>query len=107
MEYRFLGTGAALLHGVVLPAGDIDILVKERRGVEVFNDALKCFDCLMAPTFLEDMRQFYAEFRVNGVEVGISTVEIEADVDWIETYGSGPWTHFVLLSCGLDSNGEA
>ena len=42
VEYRLLGTGAALLHGVVLPAGDIDILVKERRGAEVFSDALSC-----------------------------------------------------------------
>lgn len=100
VEYRFLGTGAALLHGVALPAGDIDILVKERRGVDVFSEALTCFDCLVAPMFLEDMRQYYAEFRVNGVEVGISTVEIETDVDWIETYGSGPWTHYVLLPCG-------
>ena len=57
VEYRFLGTGAALLHGVALPAGDIDILVKERKVVEVFSSALKCFDCLMAPKFLEDMRQ--------------------------------------------------
>jgi hypothetical protein len=100
VEYRFLGTGAALLHGVALPAGDIDILVKERRGVNVFSIALACFDCLIAPTFLEDMRQYYTEFRVNGVEVGISTVEIETDVDWIETYGSGPWTHYVFLPCG-------
>lgn len=100
VEYHFLGTGAALLYGVVLPAGDIDILVKERRGVEVFSDTLACFNCLIAPTYLESMRQYYAEFRINGVEVGISTVEIETDMDWIETYGSGPWTHYVLLPCG-------
>jgi hypothetical protein len=100
VEYRFLGTAAALLHGVVLPAGDIDILVKERKGVEVFSDALVGFDCLLAPTYLEDMRQYYAEFKINGVEVGISTVEIETDEDWIETYGPGPWIHYVLLPCG-------
>ena len=75
-------------------------MVKERGGVDVFSEALARFDCLMAPTFLEDMRQYYAEFRVNGVEVGVSTVEIETDADWIETYGSGPWTHYVLLPCG-------
>lgn len=100
VEYRLVGTGAALLHGVVLPAGDIDILVKERRGIEVFNDALSDSDCLIAPNYLEDMRQYYAEYRVNGVEVGISTVEVETDNDWMETYGSGPWTHYVLLPCG-------
>jgi hypothetical protein len=84
----------------VLPAGDIDILVKERQVVELFCDALAEFDCLMAPTHLKDMRQYYAEFRVNGVEVGVSTVEIETDADFIETYGPGPWTHYVLFPCG-------
>ncbi len=100
VEYRFVGTGAALLHGVVMPAGDIDILVKERRGIDVFNETLKEFECLLAPTFMNDMRQYYTEHRVNGVEVGVSTVEIETDADWIETYGSGPWTHYVLFPCG-------
>ncbi len=100
VEYRFLGTGAALLYGVVMPAGDIDILVKERRGVDVFSKGLKRFECLMAPTFLEDMRQYYAEHRIDSVEVDVSTVEIETDADWIETYGSGPWTHYVSLPCG-------
>jgi hypothetical protein len=99
VEYRLVGTGAALLHRVKLPAGDIDILVKERQGVKIFNYALSCFDCLMTPTYLEDMRQYYAEFRINKVEVGISSVEIETDEDWIETYGPRPWTHYVLLPC--------
>lgn len=103
VEYRFLGTGAALLHGVKLPAGDVDFLVKKRKGVDVFSEGLKRFECLLAPTFLEGMRQYYAEFRVNGVEVGVSTVEIETDADWVETYGSGPWTHYVLLPCGAFS----
>jgi len=58
------------------------------------------FDYLMSPTYLGDMRQYYAEFRTNGVEVGISTVEIETDLDWIETYGPGLWVRYVLLPCG-------
>jgi hypothetical protein len=38
---------------------------------------------------------------VNGVEVGISTVEIETDLDVLETYGPGLWErHYVLLPCG-------
>lgn len=100
VEYRLLGTGAALLHGVVLPAGDIDILVKERTEVEVLSDALSCFTCRIPPTYLENTRQYYVEFMIDGVEVGISTVEVETDVDWIETYGPGPWIHYVLLPCG-------
>lgn len=100
IEYRLLGTGAALLHGVDLPAGDIDILVKDREAVDVFSDALACFKCLYPPTFLEHAKQYYVEFEINGVDVGISTVEIETDLDWIETYGPGPWVHYVLLPCG-------
>jgi len=95
-----LGTGAAALHGVELPAGDIDILVEDRKAVDVSGDALACFKCPYPPTFLEDMRQYYVEFEINGVDVGISTVEIETDLDWIETYGPGPWVHYVLLPCG-------
>jgi hypothetical protein len=100
VEYGLVGTGAALLHGVVLPAADIDILVSERLGVQAFSDALSCFECRMMPTFLENTRQYYAEFSINGVEVGISTVELETDLDWIETYGPGPWVHYVSLPCG-------
>lgn len=33
VEYRLVGTGAALLHGAPLPARDIDLLVKEREAV--------------------------------------------------------------------------
>jgi len=100
IEYRLLGTGAALLHGVELPAGDIDILVKDRKAADAFNDALACFKCLYPPSFLEHSRQYYVEFEINGVHVGISTVEIETDLDWVETYGPGPWVHYVLLPCG-------
>jgi len=30
IEYRLVGTGAALLHGVKLPAADVDLLVRGR-----------------------------------------------------------------------------
>ena len=33
-EYRLVGTGAALLHGVDLPAADIDLLVRVRQIVD-------------------------------------------------------------------------
>jgi len=33
--------------------------------------------------------------------VGVSTVEVETDLDVIETFGPGPWEHhYVLLPCG-------
>ena len=100
-DYRLVGTGAALLHGVCLPAGDVDILVKERADVDAYADALSPFRCLEPPAWLPEARQYYANYRVNGVEVGISTVEVQTDADVVETYGSGPWErNYVLLPCG-------
>jgi hypothetical protein len=100
IEYRLVGTGAALLHGVDLPAGDIDILVKRRKNVETFATALSFFRCLSPPTWLPHAHQYYGNYEVNGVEVGISTVELETESDAIETYGPGPWVHCALLPCG-------
>jgi len=100
IQYRLVGTGAALLHGVQLPAYDIDILVKGRGDVEAFGIALKSFRCLEPPTWLPEARQYYANCDVDGVEVGISTVEIETDSEIIETYGRGPWEHFTPIKCG-------
>ena len=101
IQYRLVGTGAALLHGVDLPAGDVDLLVKERSDVDAFADALASFECLEPLAWLPDDDQYYANYMVNGVEVGISTVEVETDLDTIETFGSGPWErHYVFLPCG-------
>jgi hypothetical protein len=101
IQYRLVGTGAALLHGVDLPAGDVDLTVKERADVDAFCSALSAYECLEPAAWLPHARQYYANYLVNGVEVGISTVEVETESDAIETYGSGPWErHYVLLPCG-------
>lgn len=100
VEYRLVGTGAAMLHGVPLPARDIDLLVKERKAVDLFAQALKDYECRIPPTHLPEQQQYYAEFLVDGVEVGISTVEVETRHQAIETYGPGPWLHFEHLPCG-------
>ena len=100
VDYRLVGTGAALLHGVSLPAADIDILVRERSSVDAFCQALAPFKCLEAPAWLAQTQQYYGNYEVNGVEVGISTVEVPSDLDIIETFGRGPWEHFTLLPCG-------
>jgi hypothetical protein len=100
IDYRLVGTGAALLHGVSLPAADIDILVKERHHVDLFGSALSLFRCLDAPIWLAETQQYYCNYEVNGVEVGISTVEVLSDADHIETFGHGPWKHFTFLPCG-------
>lgn len=100
IDYRLVGTGAALLHGVSLPAADVDILVRERSSVDAFGLALSRFRCLEVPAWIAGARQYYGNFEVNGVEVGISTVEATSDSDTIETFGRGPWEHFAFLSCG-------
>jgi hypothetical protein len=101
IAYRLVGTGAAMLHGVDLPVGDLDITLKERSDVDAFGVALSSFDCLEAPAWLPETRQYYANYAVNGVEVGLSTVEVETDSDTIETYGPGLWEkHYCLLPCG-------
>jgi len=89
-----------LLHGVELPAADVDILVKEREGVEAIDTALLPFRCLSASAWLPETRQYYGNYEVGGVEVWISTVEIQSEADTIETFGRGPWEHFTLLPCG-------
>jgi hypothetical protein len=106
IPYRLVGTGAAMLHGVELPVGDLDITLVERSHVDAFGAALSSFQCLEAPAWLPEARQYYGNYRVPagdkaGVEVGLSTVEIETDSDTFETYGPGLWEkHYTLLPCG-------
>jgi hypothetical protein len=101
VAYRLVGTGAAMLHGVDLPVGDLDLAVQERSAVDAFGAALASFECLEAPAWLPEARQYYANYLVNGVEVGISTVEVETEAETIETYGPGLWeVHYSLLPCG-------
>jgi len=98
--YRLVGTAAALLQGVALPARDIDILVRERPAVDAIGAALAAFRCLDPPAYLPAARQYYGNYEVDGVEVGISTVEWETDSDGIECLGRGPWEHYHLVPCG-------
>lgn len=100
IEYRLVGTGSALLQGVSLPAGDIDILVKERENVDAFGAALASFACRVSPAWMPEARQYYADYEVNGVGVGISTVEVERESDGLECVGCGPWEHYVPIPCG-------
>jgi hypothetical protein len=100
VEYRLVGTGAALLQGVLLPAGDIDILVKEQAHVDAFGATLASYKCLFAPAWIPHGGQYYAEYEVDGVGVQISTVEGETGSDAIECLGRGPWEHYVLVPCG-------
>ncbi|MEV4639819.1 hypothetical protein AB0J80_20980 [Actinoplanes sp. NPDC049548] len=99
-DYRLVGTGAALLQGVDLPTGDIDILLKQRADVDRFAAALSGFPCLDPPAWLAGAAQYFAHFVVAGVKVGFSTVEYRADTDVVECAGAGPWRHYVVVPCG-------
>ncbi|MFG3437643.1 hypothetical protein ACGF0J_10410 [Nonomuraea sp. NPDC047897] len=99
-EYRVGGTGAALLQGVRLPVGDVDLLVSRREDVDAFAAALSSFPCLYAASWLPASSQYFARYEVNGVHLEISTVEQETDSDEMECIGRGPWRHHVMITCG-------
>jgi hypothetical protein len=102
-EYRFGGTASSVLRGIQMPAGDLDILLKERRDVDRFGEALMhgpSTTCLFPPTWLADEKQYFGRYLVDGVVVELSTVEWETDSDAIECVGRGPWEHFDLVACG-------
>lgn len=98
--YRVGGTGAALLQGVQLPVGDVDLLVARREDVDTVAAVLSSFPCLYAASWLPESSQYFARYDVNGVHLEISTVEQETDSDAMECIGRGPWQHYVLIACG-------
>ncbi|MEU6713785.1 hypothetical protein ABZ897_20110 [Nonomuraea sp. NPDC046802] len=100
MAYRVCGTSAALLQGVRLPVGDIDILLASREDVDTFAAALSSFPCLYTASWIPESSQYFTRFQVKGVQVELSTVERQADSDAMECLGSGPWQHHVLITCG-------
>ncbi len=100
LRYCFVGTAASVVQGIPLRAGDIDILMEKREGVDIFSRALPAFPCLKPPTWLPDARQYYAAFQVNGVKVEASTVERPTDSDCLETLGEGPWAHCKRIRFG-------
>jgi hypothetical protein len=100
VEYCLVGTAAALLHGVELRAGDVDILLRERAGVEAIGATLSAFRSLSPPSLLPGGKQYFASYDLDGVKVELSTVEAETEADTFEVIGDGPWKHFTLIPCG-------
>ena len=99
-DYRVGGTSAALLQGVQLPVGDVDLLMARREDVDTVAAALSSFPCLYATSWLPQSSQYFARYEVNQVHLEISTVEQETDSDGMECIGRGPWEHYVLVTCG-------
>ncbi|MFC8258010.1 hypothetical protein ACFUNF_10335 [Streptomyces sp. NPDC057291] len=100
LDYRLVGTGAALAQGVQLPVNDVDILMIQRGDVDRAAAALSGFPCRDSPVWLPDARQYFARFEVAGIEVEISTVETSTDTGTLECVGRGPWEHFVRVGMG-------
>jgi hypothetical protein len=105
VEYRLVGTAAAVLRGVDLPTMDIDFLFKERRGVDLFSAAFSSATpavCLMPPTWLPAAVQYFCRYVLSEVVVEFSTVEPPQAVasDAFECIGPGPWEHFDLVALG-------
>ena len=100
LEYRLVGTGAALAQGVHLPTGDLDILVARRADVDEFAAALSEFPCLTSPVWLRDAQQYFARFAIDEIDVDISTVERPVASDALECVGRGPWEHYVPVRFG-------
>lgn len=100
LAYRLGGTSAALLQGVHLPAGDIDLLAARREDVDAFAAALASYPCLHAASWLPESSQYFTRYEVRGVKVEMSTVERQVDSDAMECVGRGPWQHHVWVACG-------
>ncbi|MCA2215259.1 hypothetical protein [Jidongwangia harbinensis] len=100
LEYRLVGTAAALAQGVPLHPGDVDLLLARRDDVDRLAAALSGLPCTLPPTWLADARQYFARFRVAGTDVEISTVEWPAGTDTVECAGPGPWRHYVPVRLG-------
>jgi hypothetical protein len=100
--YRLVGTAASVLHGVEVAMHDIDLLAKERAGVDLFGALMAPhFPCIVSPALLPGARQYFCAYAVAGTTVEMSTVEAETDSDAMECVGRGPWEHFRLLPCGI------
>ncbi|GIG65202.1 hypothetical protein [Phytomonospora endophytica] len=100
IPYRLVGTAAALLQGVVLPAGDIDVLFAAREGVDAFAAAFADREARQPPVWLPEAGQYFAEFVLDGVRVSASTVEHPDGSVFLESGGKGAWRHYVDVRCG-------
>lgn len=102
-QYCLVGTAATLLYGITLPAGDIDLLFKDRLGVDLFAkelSAVATVTILQQPIWFPGSRQYFARYAINGAIVEFSTVESDTNDDWHECVGRGPWESPIHIPCG-------
>ena len=103
-DYRLVGNAAALLWGCEIHTADVDFLMRDRRHVDAFSEALSGHDCLVSPTFVQwspaprEAGQYWCRYDVRGGCIEASTVGTGTNSDCIEASGSGPWTHYVNMA---------
>ncbi len=101
---RVVGTASSVLRGIAIPAGDVDILIRSRAGVdELATIADRAGAARVSPpTVLENpvFTQYFAAAMISGVRVEISTVEAAPDfaAEVGECTGDTPWTCFDLVA---------
>jgi hypothetical protein len=100
VDFRVCGTAGAQLQGVDLEADDVDLLFRNRDDLDSFAAALRRFPRPRGPLYLEDSRQYFVEFVVDGVSVELSTVEFESSSNARECVGEGAWIHCRSVRCG-------
>jgi hypothetical protein len=94
-DVRLVGTASSVLRGIDLPANDLDILFRDRDGIDASVAALGRHHLVTAgPEWIPDTCQYFARLEVRGAIVELSTVEIETVNDTMECFGAGPWQHF-------------
>lgn len=98
--YRLVGTTATILHGAKTPSKGVDFLMRDHESVNALHLAMATFQTDSPPTYLPEDKQYWASYFVDGVHVGVSTVEWPAQSDGIECCGVGPWQHFSRLPWG-------
>jgi hypothetical protein len=100
-ELRLVGTASSVVRGIELPANDLDVLFRDRSGVDSWFVALSDhLDVDTAPAWIADAQQYFARLHHGAVTIELSTVEIENDADTFECFGEGPWRYFDLVPCG-------
>jgi hypothetical protein len=100
-EVRLVGTASSVMRGIDLPVHDVDILFRDRAGLDSWFGALVAhFEVGSPPAWIADSRQYFARLHDGDITIELSTVEIDSDADTIECIGEGPWRYFDLVPCG-------
>lgn len=91
-QVRVVGTASSVLNGIDLPAGDVDILARDRPTVDTLARAAEDagFVIEMAPAWLPPV-QYFSRCYSGKVRVEFSTIEVEGRPEPL------CWRHFTVV----------